>query len=130
MDQTAQSIKGVMNNVRVQLGILDAEIKASEKSKLEYERQLNMLEARKSDLLKRIKRNTEWAATYDLEVGPFAARYQEMTAEIGILYNKAKVGHTKGILLLENEFGYHPAFLHPGDTFTYVTILFIYFLTK
>ena len=41
-----------------------------------------------------------------------------MTSEIAVLYGNAKKGHAKGIVLLENEFGYHPAFKRPGDTFT------------
>ena len=59
-----------------------------------------------------------------------------MTGEIGVLYERAKDGHTKGIALLvrsakssfmiqcnriylqEREFGYHPAFKRPEDTFT------------
>jgi hypothetical protein len=41
-----------------------------------------------------------------------------MTGEIGKIYDKAKQGHARGIVLLEKEFGYHPSFKHPGDTFT------------
>ena len=41
-----------------------------------------------------------------------------MTAEIGKIYDKAKQGRARGIVLLEKEFGYHPSFKHPGDTFT------------
>ena len=51
-------------------------------------------------------------------VGPFAARYKEMTADIGAIYERAKEGHQKGIKLLEKEFGYHPAFKRPQDTFS------------
>lgn len=43
-----------------------------------------------------------------------------MTGDIGTLYDKAKEGHKKGIVLLEKEFGYHPAFKRPQDTFTAV----------
>jgi hypothetical protein len=32
----------------------------------------------------------------------------EMTGEIGKIYDKAKQGHARGIVLLEKEFGYHP----------------------
>ena len=41
-----------------------------------------------------------------------------MTSDIGTIYEKAKKGHAKGIVLLQQEFGYHPIFKHPGDTFT------------
>eukprot|EP01038_Epipyxis_sp_PR26KG_P013737 gene13737-18426_t len=120
MDRTSSSIKGVLDNLKIQIQILDADIKASEKSKMEFERHLQGLENRRDELKKRVKTNTEWAATYDLEVGPFATKYQDMTAQIGQIYEKAKVGHHKGIELLEKEFNYHPAFKRPTDTFTAV----------
>jgi hypothetical protein len=59
-----------------------------------------------------------------------------MTSEIGGIYESAKKGHQRGLLLLvidyfaylvrrrtsrllqQNEFGYHMAFRRPGDTFT------------
>jgi len=118
MDETACSIRGVIDSVRTQLAILEAEIIANEKSKKEYDRHLQTLENRKSDLEKRTKKNMEWSQTYDQEVGPFAARYEEMTKDIGVIYNNAKKGHAKGIVLLQKEFGYHPQFKHPGDTFS------------
>ena len=118
MDATASSIKGVLDNLHVRLSILDAQIKAEEKSKMDFERHLTTLENKKADLEARVKQNEEWAKTYDTEVGPFADRYKAMTADIGDIYERAKVGHAKGIVLLEKEFGYHPTFKRPGDTFT------------
>ena len=35
MNTTASAIKGVLDNLRMQIGVLDAEIKADEKSKAE-----------------------------------------------------------------------------------------------
>jgi len=110
MEYTASSIKGVLENLRVQLSILEDEIKADTKSKMDYERTLTTLETRKGDLLKRVEANKEWAKTYDTEVGPFADRYKAMTAEIGAIYERSKQGHKQGIKLLEKEFGYHVAF--------------------
>lgn len=118
MDRNACSIKGVLNDVKVQIEILNSEIKASKKSKLEFERNIGLLEAKKNDLQKRVEANKEWAATYDLEVGPFAQKYEDMTKEIGSIYDKAKSGHARGIVILEKEFGYHPTFKRPQDTFT------------
>jgi hypothetical protein len=118
MDHTACSIKGVLEDIRVKLKILDDSIKADMKSKQEYERVLGLLYARKGDLEARVGRNTEWMKKYDASVGPFAQRYEEMTTEIQGIYGKAKTGHKGGIKLLEKEFGYHPAFKRPGDTFT------------
>lgn len=40
-----------------------------------------------------------------------------MASEVAILYDNARKEHAKGILLLENKFGYHPAFKRPGDSF-------------
>ena len=104
--------------MRTQIGILDAEIKAAKKDKLEFERHLGMLNVRKGDLEARVIANKEWGAKYDLEVGPFAKRYENMTKDIGTLYNSAVKGHSAGIVMLENEFGYHPAFKRPQDTFS------------
>ena len=118
MDRTSSSIKGVLDNLRVQLQMVEDDIKASEKSRQEFSRILAKVENRRAELAERVERTNAWAAKYDLEVGPFAARYSEMTGQIGVIYDKAKVGHAKGIVLLEKEFGYHPAFKHPGDTFT------------
>lgn len=118
MARCSSNIKGVLDDLRVQLQILDDDIKASEKSKMEFERHLGMLETKRDELQARVKHSNEWAATYDLEVGPFANRYNEMTAKIGEIYEKAKTGHARGIVLLEKEFGYHPAFKRPQDTFT------------
>lgn len=118
MNETACSVKGVLDNIRMQLQILDDEIAADKKSKMQFERELEKLETRKSDLQSRIKRNQEWVATYDVQVGPFADRYEQMTKDIGTIYDNAKEGHTKGIKLLEKDFDYHPLFKRPSDTFT------------
>jgi hypothetical protein len=120
MNRTSSSIKGVLDSVRTQLQILDASIKADQKSKAEFERLLTSLRNRKADLEQRIIDNNKWAETYDRDVGPFAQRYKQMTGDIGDLYENAKKGHARGIVLLQNEFGYHPAFKRPQDTFTAV----------
>ncbi len=108
----------MLDNVRTQIAILDAEIKAAKKDKQEFERHLGMLKVRKTDLETRVVAQKEWAAGYDLSVGPFAKRYENMTMDIGTLYNSAVKGHTAGLVMLEKEFGYHPAFKRPEDTFT------------
>eukprot|EP00602_Paraphysomonas_sp_CaronLab_P007813 CAMPEP_0185031050 /NCGR_PEP_ID=MMETSP1103-20130426/18289_1 /TAXON_ID=36769 /ORGANISM="Paraphysomonas bandaiensis, Strain Caron Lab Isolate" /LENGTH=137 /DNA_ID=CAMNT_0027566411 /DNA_START=132 /DNA_END=545 /DNA_ORIENTATION=- len=118
MNSTASAIKGVLDNLRMQLQMLDDEIKADEKSKAEFERHLNVLENRKSDILSRINANKEWSKNYDADIGPFANKYKEMTADIAAIYDRAKAGHTRGIKLLEKDFGYHPSFKRPQDTFT------------
>lgn len=120
MARTSSSIKGVLDTLRVQISVLDADIKASEKSKQEFDKILGQLQKKKEDLERRVKHNSEWVESYDTGVGPFAQRYAEMTAQIGDIYGKAKEGHSRGIVLLEKEFGYHPAFKRPQDTFSAV----------
>jgi chromosome segregation ATPase len=98
MSRTSSSIKSVLDNVRIQLEILEADIKAAEKSKMEFERHLTILENKKQELQARVKKNTEWAETYDAQVGPFAARYNDMTTKIGEIYDNAKKNHKKGLI--------------------------------
>lgn len=85
---------------------------------MEFDRQLGLLYAQKDDLERKVKANREWAGRYDLEVGPFAKKYDEMTKGIGEIYDHAKEGHKRGIVVLQREFGYHPAFKRPQDTFS------------
>ena len=66
----------------------------------------------------RLKKNREWAAQFATNVGPFEAKYDKLTGEIGSLYDDAKVKHGVGLQLLMDEFNYHPAFKRPGDDFT------------
>jgi len=117
MDATAQSIKGVLNNLRVQLQVLDAEIKADIKGKADYDKTLKVLETRKAELLARVETNQMWAKNFDAEMGPSMDSFGDMTKQIQVIYDKAKAGHRSGIKLLQAEFGYHPAFKKPGDTF-------------
>ena len=75
MDRTSSSIKGVVDNLEVQLQILDAEIKADEASKYEFERHLGLLEGKRNDLLRNMNANDNWAETFDKDIGPFTAKY-------------------------------------------------------
>jgi hypothetical protein len=75
MNRTASGIKGVLDNLRMQLQILDQEIKADERSKAEYERTLNILETQKEDITKRMAANQEWSAMYDTDIGPSTNRF-------------------------------------------------------
>lgn len=75
MDRTSSSIKGVVDNLEVQLQILDAEIKADEASKYEFERLLGILENKRNDLLKNMNASDNWAETFDRDIGPFTEKY-------------------------------------------------------
>jgi flagellar motility protein MotE (MotC chaperone) len=116
MDFTAQSVKGVIDTLRVQVGALESEIKADLESKAEFERHLKVLETRKQDLLARIKSNK--TSIQDFDSTNIAENYKNMTEGIATIYANAKKGHASGIVLLQKEFGYHPVFKRPGDTFT------------
>lgn len=118
MAETASSIKGVLENLQVKLTQIEAEIKSDEKSKMDFERLLTVLETKRSELLARVAANEEWGKTYDTEVGPFADKFKALVGDIGLIYDKAKAGHGKGIKTLVTEFGYHPLWKRPGDTFT------------
>lgn len=116
MDHTACSIKGVTEDLKVQIGILDAKIKADKKSKEEFERYLKTLTDRRQELIARMERNGSFVQQFDNSSAQ--AAYKKMTSDIAAIYDKASLGHAKGIKMLEKEFGYHPAFKRPGDTFT------------
>lgn len=75
MDRTSSSIRGVVDNLEVQLQILDAEIKADEASKFEFERHLGLLESKRSDLLRSMSANDNWAETFDKDIGPFTTKW-------------------------------------------------------
>lgn len=96
------------------------EIKADEQSKAEYEKQLAILERKREAVEARIRRHCRFIETYDKEIGPFTNSYEGMAAEIGTLYENAKVGHRRGVELLKKEFGYFPAYKRPGDSFSAV----------
>ena len=110
MNRTANGIKGIIDTLRGQLARLEAEIKADQKGKAEFDLVIGQLSTRKEDLLSRIKQNEEWAKQYDLKIGPFEETYDNMTGEIGKTYDHAKEGHERGLQVLIKEFGYHPAF--------------------
>ena len=116
MDHAAVSIKGVNDDLKVQIGILDASIKADKKSKEEFERYLKVLTDRRDEIQARMSKSGQFAQQFDSSNAQ--AAYRSMTTEIAAIYEKAQIGHQKGIKMLEKEFGYHPAFKRPGDTFT------------
>ncbi|GMH74332.1 hypothetical protein TL16_g06435 [Triparma laevis f. inornata] len=117
MNRTSNGIKGIIDTLRGQLARLEAEIKADEKGKWEFDLVMGQLSNRKKDLQKRIQMNEEWAKQYDLKIGPFEETYDNMTASIGKTYENAKKGHARGLQVLQEEFGYHPAFKQKDDAF-------------
>ena len=120
MNLTASGIVGVVETLRNKLNVLDAEIKADENGKAEYERQIKRLQIRRDEIRKRLDAIKSWAETYDREIGPFQSTYGKNTEGIKTHYDKARTFHDKGIKMLQADFGYHPLFKHPGDTFSAV----------
>jgi ureidoglycolate hydrolase len=116
MEHTSCSIIGVNEDLKVQIGILDAQIKSDKKSKEEFERYLKVLNDKRDEVLARMAKNGEYVQQFDASSAQ--AAYRKMTSDIASIYEKAQMGHTKGIKMLEKEFGYHPSFKRPGDTFT------------
>ena len=116
MEHTSCSIIGVNEDLKVQIGILDAQIKADKKSKEEFERYLKVLNDKRDEVLARMAKNGEYVQQFDASSAQ--AAYRKMTSDIASIYEKAQMGHAKGIKMLEKEFGYHPSFKRPGDTFT------------
>lgn len=75
------------------------------------------LEEKKRELENRIKVNEQWTARFDTDLGPFEELYRAKTREIASIYGDAKTRHKEGIKVLVNEFGYHPEFFRPQDSF-------------
>ena len=120
MNRTTGGIGGVLDTLTQRLALLDAEIKADEAGKKEYDDQLTRLRTRQADLEKRIAANQEWARAFDVNLGPFQKKYEKMTGDMSGLYDDAKQKHQSGLNVLMKEFGYHPAFKIPGNDFTAV----------
>ena len=118
MNRACSGITGVIGTLKSNLAELEREIRADEKGKFDFDKELMKLERRKEDIKKRMKANKEWADKYDNELGPFIGSYNAMTGDLSTIYDGARRGHERGRGLLMKEFGYHPMFKRPGDTFT------------
>jgi hypothetical protein len=118
MNRTANGIKGVLETLTNQLKVLEEQIKADERDKLDFERDIGLLEKRRNELQCRVDANLQWAGNYDTDIGPFEDKYKAMTGDIGTLYEKAKDKHRAGIEVLKKEFNYHPGeHRRPHETF-------------
>ena len=120
MNRTTSGIGGVLETLTQRVQILDAEIKADEDGKKEYDDQLEHLRRRKAELQARVAANEEWAKSFDTNLGPFQKKYEAMTEDMSHLYSDAKKKHQAGLNVLIKEFRYHPAYKRPGDGFSAV----------
>lgn len=120
LNANASAIGTMLEVLSKKLDALERDIRSDEEGKKEYEDQILRLNIRKDDLCKRLKRNKEWAAKFDKDIGPFEEMYDKMTAGMENLYENAKTQHAKGVRVLKSEFNYHPMFKKPGSTFSAV----------
>ena len=104
--------------LRGQLKELKRDIRADQIGKKEFEDHLYLLEKQKELLMRRLSANEKWAAEFDEAIGPFERKYSSLTKDISGLYDAAKEEHAKGLLVLIEEFNYHPAFKRWCDNFT------------
>jgi septal ring factor EnvC (AmiA/AmiB activator) len=118
MNMASSGIGGMLDNLKGRLGRLEKEIKADEAGKSEFDNELAKLANRRAEVERRLHQNENWAKNFDADIGPFEAKYQNMTGDMGVLYNNAKVQHANGLEVLKSEFGYNPAFKKHGDTFS------------
>jgi hypothetical protein len=115
----SQSIR-LIDNFDIKHSELISELTADGAGVEEYQGQLLRLKERRRFLEKRLKENQEWAANYDKEFGPFVEKYAEFVKMMETLYGDAKEKHAKGLELLMEHFGYHPAFKRWFDSFSAV----------
>ncbi|KAA0156505.1 hypothetical protein FNF27_01285 [Cafeteria roenbergensis] len=114
------AIGAQVERLRVRLGQVEAEIKADAEGMEAYSQRLRRVQLEQELIRVRLKRNKEWASQFATNVGPFEAKYDKLTGEIGTLYDAAKDKHARAVQLLVDEFRYHPAFRRPGDDFSAV----------
>ena len=67
------------------------------------------MRAQKADLEKRIAANQEMADRFDRDIGPFEAKYHNMTGDMETLYGAAKEEHAKDCRCWCRSL-YHPVF--------------------
>ena len=112
------------------------EMKADREGEYDYTAELKRLRFRMETLEARLASNKEYIKSFDRDIGPFEAKYDTLIKQISGTYEGAKGGHERGIQVLVStpcrlcgfmtidnsvlqmeEFGYHPAFKRPSDTF-------------
>ena len=96
MNRTSSGIAGVLDNLKGRLAVLErgkntrhrfvrlivwmlnAEIKADEKGKKDYDDQLARLARKKAEIQKRLAMNETWAQNFDRDIGPFESKLLSM----------------------------------------------------
>jgi hypothetical protein len=120
MNRVTSGIGGALEGVQMRIEMLSREIKADEKGKKDYDEQLFRLNERRRDLEGKLKDCRDWNALFESKIKPLAGKYTETTDSMQSQYNDAKLRHAQGILVLMENFDYHPEFKRFSDTFTAV----------
>ncbi|EGZ29765.1 hypothetical protein PHYSODRAFT_309962 [Phytophthora sojae] len=120
MNRVTSGIGGALESVQMRIEMLTREIKADEKGKKDYDEQLFRLNERRKDFDAKLKECREWNALFESKIKPLAAKYTETTDSMQGQYNDAKLRHAQGIIVLMENFDYHPEFKRLSDTFTAV----------
>lgn len=120
MNRVTSGISGVLEAVQMRIEVLDREIKDDEKGKKDYDEQLFRLNKRKQDLLAKLRESHDWIALFDSKIKPLENNYKDMTDNMQMQYDDAKLRHAQGIQVLMDNFDYHPEFKRFSDTFSAV----------
>ncbi|KAG7401729.1 hypothetical protein PHYBOEH_011018 [Phytophthora boehmeriae] len=120
MNRVTSGIGGALESVQMKIDMLGREIKADEKGKQDYDEQLFRLNQRRSDLEAKLREAREWSALFESKIKPLAGKYAETTDGMQDQYNDAKLRHAQGIIVLMENFDYHPEFKRFSDTFSAV----------
>ncbi|KAE8981455.1 hypothetical protein PR001_g15824 [Phytophthora rubi] len=120
MNRVTSGIGGALESVQMRIEMLTREIKADEKGKKDYDEQLFRLNERRKDFETKLNECREWNALFESKIKPLAGKYTETTDSMQGQYNEAKLRHAQGIIVLMENFDYHPEFKRFSDTFTAV----------
>ncbi|KAF1785098.1 EF-Hand 1, calcium-binding site [Phytophthora cactorum] len=110
MNRVTSGIGGALEGAQMRIETLTREIKADEKGKKDYDEQLFRLNERRKDLESKLKECREWSALFESKIKPLAGKYTETTDGMQGQYNEAKLRHAQGIVVLMENFDYHPEF--------------------
>lgn len=113
-------IGGALEAIQLKMEMLDREIRADEKGKRDYDDQLFRLGQRRADIESKLRECREWLELFDSKIAPLENKYSETTGGMQTLYDDAKLRHAQGILVLVQNFDYHPEFKRWSDTFSAV----------
>jgi hypothetical protein len=120
MNRVTSGIGGALEGIQLKMETLDREIRADEKGKCDYDDQLFRLGQRRADIETKLRECREWIELFDSKIAPLEGRYSETTGGMQTLYDDAKQRHAQGILVLMDNFDYHPEFKRWSDTFSAV----------